>query len=267
MTISAPPAPVQTPPPARTWSAGRVLAALIAATFLLLGSGMLLGGAALHFADSNLRDDQGYFMGPTDGYLSPGYAVRSDLVVLHEHSGAVDLPSWLLGTVEVTATPSTSNGVFIGIARTSVVDRYLRRVAHSTLDNAIMGRHDPMRPRFVDGISPTVAPADANFWVASASGPGEQTISWAPETGSWTLVVMNGEGTTPVAADVTVGAEIPVLDELGTALLLAGLVVVALSGVGMWRVMGAHQNPVSPTTRPTRTSDPDVRRTAGAPSS
>lgn len=237
MTISAPPAPGQTPPSARPWTVGRILAAVCAAVFMLLGTGTLLGGAALHFADSNLRDDQGYLMGSNQAWDSPGYAVRSDLTV---HSGPLDLPSWLLGTVQVAAEPATTNGVFVGIARTSAVDRYLHGVAHSTYRDAMGGRHDQMsRSPFVDGGSPPVAPADATFWVVSASGSDAQTIVWAPEGGSWTVVVMNGEGTTPVAADVTVGAEVPVLDELGTALLVAGLVVVTLSGFAMWLAMGA----------------------------
>ena len=228
-----------------------------AAVFLLIGTGMLLGGAALHFADSNMRDGQGYFMGSTAAWDSPGYAVRSDVAVLHRNPGGIDLPPWLLGSVQVTADPATSNGVFIGIARTAAVDRYLRGVAHSTVDNPVLGRHDQMmsRYRFVDGGSPAVAPADATFWAVSASGPGQQTINWAPEAGSWTIVVMNGEGTTPVAADVTVGAEVPVLDELGTALLVSGLVVVALAGVGMWLTIGTAQE----ADRPKDSADRDLR--------
>jgi len=243
MTISTPPAPVQTPRTPRPWTIGQILATVGAAVFLLLGTAMLLGGGALHFVDANLRDDQGYFMGSAEAWDSPGYAVRSDVAVLHQESGELDLPRRLLGTVRVTADPVTPNGVFIGIAQTAAVDRYLRGVAHSRVDNPVGGRHDTMMPRhwFVEGGSPAVAPADATFWAVSASGTGEQTIDWEPEAGSWTLVVMNGEGTTPVAADVAVGAQVPVLDDVGTALLVAGLVVAAVSCIGMSLIIGRRR--------------------------
>lgn len=241
MSISTPPTPVQAPAPAhRPWPVGRILASVAAAICLLFGTGLLLGGAALHFIDSNLRDDQGFFMGTAEPWGSPGYAVRSEVVVLHQSSGEVDVPRWLLGTVRVTADPATSNGVFIGIARTTEVDRYLNGVAQTTVSDPMGGHRDQMMPRswFVDGGSPPVAPTDATFWAVSASGTGVQTLDWRPESGSWTLVVMNGEGTTPVTADVTVGAEVPALDDLGTALLVAGLVVVAASAVGMVLALG-----------------------------
>lgn len=246
MTISTPPSPVQAPPPSpRPRSIGRIVAIVAAAVCLVFGTGLLLGGAALHVADSNLRDGHGYFMGAPEAWDSPGYAVRSDVVVLHESSGEVDVPRWLLGTVRVTADPATPNGVFVGIAPTSAVDRYLRGVAQTTVASPMGERHDQMMPRswFVDGGSPPVAPADAPFWAASASGTGVQTLDWEPEAGSWTLVVMNGEGTTPVAADVTIGAEIPALDDLGSALLVTGFVVVAAAALGMVLALGRRTGP------------------------
>jgi hypothetical protein len=239
MTVTTPPAPVPTSPVSRPWSVGRILAAAGAALFLLLGAGLLLGGATLHFVDSNLRDSQGYFMGPTEAWDSPGYAVRSDVVVLHRDAGMMDLPRWLLGTVRVTADPATPDGVFVGVARTVDVDRYLRGVAWSTAGSSA-DHQGPMMPlpTFVEGGPPAVPPTAATFWAASASGADQQTLDWEPRAGSWTIVVMSGEGTTPIAADVAVGVTAPSLDDLGTALLVAGFVVVALATTGMWLAIG-----------------------------
>ena len=260
MTISSPPSPVQSPPPSsRPWHVGRVIAIVATAVLLLFGTGLVLGGAALSFADSKMRDDHGYFMGTAEPWDSPGYAARSDVVVLHQSAGEADVPRWLLGTVRVTAAPATPNGVFIGIARTTEVDRYLRGVAQTTVNRSMGRRHDQMMPRswFVDGGSPPVAPTDATFWAVSASGTGEQTIDWKPESGSWTLVVMNGEGTTPVAADVAIGADVPALDDVGTALLVAGFAVVAASAIGM--VLALGRRPRMP-----GTFDPDHSQSPGA---
>jgi hypothetical protein len=237
MSVSTPDIQVPGPPPRPAWSAGRVLATIAAALFLLLGTGMLLGGTALRLVDGPLRDDQGYLMASSERWQSPGYAVRSEAAEIHSGSTVLDLPGRLLGTLRASADPATANGVFIGVARTADVDRYLDGVAHSTMVGGSMGRRqDPMMSgtRFIDGGSPAVAPTDATFWVASSSGPGEQTITWEPEDGSWTLVVMNGEGTTPVDADVAVGAELPVLGTAGTALIISGLLVVVASATGLW---------------------------------
>jgi hypothetical protein len=239
MTVTTPPAPVPTSPVPRPWPVGRILAAAGAALFLLLGAGLLLGGAALHFVDSNLRDSHGYLMGRTEAWDSPGYAVRSDAVVAHHDAGMMDLPRWLLGTVRVTADPATPDGVFIGIARTVDVDRYLRGVACSEVGDP--GHHHGVMmrlPAFVDGGPPPVAPTATTFWAASVAGPGQQTLDWEPRAGTWTVVVMTAGGATPVAADVAVGATAPALDDLGTALLVAGFVVVALATTGIWLAIG-----------------------------
>lgn len=219
--------------PRRPWSTGRVVATVAAAVFLLLGVGMLVGGGALRLAGATLRNDDGFVMGSTRAWQSPGYAVRSESAEIDTDSTMLDLPERLLGTMTATADPATPNGVFLGVARTAYVERYLTNVAQSTVVDPFDDGGDPTFT-FVDGGSPDVAPTDATFWAASASGLGPQQITWEPEDGEWTLVVMNGEGTTPVAADVAIGAEVPVLDTLGTVLLVAGLVVAGLSGIGLW---------------------------------
>ena len=60
-------------------------------------------------------------------------------------------------------------------------------------------------------------------------------LTWAVDTGDWTVVLMNSAGTADVAADVSVGAEVPALDWLvplllavAGAALVAGIVLVAL---------------------------------------
>ncbi|ABL80506.1 hypothetical protein [Nocardioides sp. JS614] len=219
--------------PRRPWRTGRVLATVTAALFLLLGVGMLVGGGALRLADATLRDDDGYVMSSAHAWQSPGYAVRSESAEIRSDSTTLDLPHRLLGTMTATADPATPNGVFLGVARTADVDRYLTDVAQSTVVDPFDENGEPSLS-FVDGGSPAVAPTAAGFWVASARGRGPQQVTWEPEDGDWTLVVMNGEGTTPVAADVAIGAEVPVLGTLGTWLLVAGLIVVGLSGIGLW---------------------------------
>ncbi|CAI9407577.1 hypothetical protein [Nocardioides sp. T2.26MG-1] len=241
MTVSVPPS---VPPPVpeihvaprRPWGAGRVVAAVTAAILLMLGVGMVVGGGALRLADATLRNDDGFVMGSTHAWQSPGYAVQSESAEIHTDSTSFDLPARFLGTMTATADPATPNGVFLGVARTADVERYLADVAHSTVLDPFSEDGGPTLT-FVDGGSPDVPPTEAAFWASSASGRGPQSITWEPEDGHWTLVVMNGEGTTPVSADVAVGAEVPVLDTVGAVLLVVGLVIVGGSGIGLWLVV------------------------------
>jgi hypothetical protein len=59
-------------------------------------------------------------------------------------------------------------------------------------------------------------------WSASASGAGERTARWNPETGRWALVVMTADGRPGVSVDVQIGAPAGWLLPLSLALLLAG---------------------------------------------
>lgn len=194
---------------------------------MLSGIGLLIGGAAMATLGSGLPGSDGFVTSSTSEWRSPGYAVRADASV-ELVANEVNLPDLVLGTLRATADPETDNGVFIGVAPTSDVDGYLRHVARSTVEVPLAGEGDGPVTRFVDGGSPRVAPADANFWIASSYGAGAQTVTWDPQGTDLTLVVMNGEGTTPVAADVSVGGELADLEAWGLFALGAGLAVVAL---------------------------------------
>jgi hypothetical protein len=80
----------------------------------------------------------------------------------------------------------------------------------------------------------------------SASGPGQRSLTWQPRSGSWTLVVMNASGSTPVASDVTVGAQLPVLGDLSVGLLVAGAVLALIGGAVLAAVLTRRRTPTTP---------------------
>jgi hypothetical protein len=233
----APPAPpvtgpAETGPPARPtrWGAGRVIAVIVGAVLAFVSLGLLAGGGVLRLADDGLRDSNGYLMSSAVEFTSPGHAAVTGDVDLRSGTPVVDVPERWLGTVRVEADARTDDGVFVGIARSSDVAAYLSGVARSTIDDPLADDGTP-RSDFIDGGPPPQAPQDEDFWVASARGQGQQTLTWKASEGSWTLVVMNARGTTPVAADVSVGATMPVLDDIAIGLLVAGLVGGAVATV------------------------------------
>ena len=78
---------------------------------------------------------------------------------------------------------------------------------------------------FIEGGTPGSPPATQGFWVASASGPGTQTVEWEPADGSWTVVVMNADGQPgigTVGADL--GARYPALVWIAFGVLAGGAV-------------------------------------------
>jgi hypothetical protein len=73
-------------------------------------------------------------------------------------------------------------------------------------------------------------PADQRFWAASAHGPGKQTLTWDVEHGSWSVVVMNADGSRAVDAGVSAGANVPILPAIGWGALGGGLVLLVAAG-------------------------------------
>jgi hypothetical protein len=207
-----------------------VIAVIVGAVLAFVSLGMLAGGGVLRLADDGLRDSNGYLMTSAVEFTSPGYAAVTGDVDLRSGTPAFDVPERWLGTVRVEADARTDNGVFVGIGRTSDVSAYLSGVARSTIEDPLAGDGTP-RSDFTEGDKPPGSPQDQDFWVESATGQGQQTLTWRAAEGSWTLVVMNAEGTTPVAADVSVGATMPVLDDIAIGLLVAGLVGLAIATV------------------------------------
>jgi hypothetical protein len=159
---------------------------------------------------------------------SPGHAVVSESVELRGTGAA--LPERWLGDVRVRATARPAGAVFVGIAPTADVDAYLDGVAHSVVADPGDGS-DPVRTDDVAGGAPATAPMAQSFWVASATGKGTQTLTWDVEEGDWTLVVMDASGGSPIAADVKLGATVPVLDNVVWVMLLSGLGLGVVSAV------------------------------------
>lgn len=235
--VAEPPAPAPapgTPPTVRDWSVGRVLAVLVASMMILTAAGILVSGLVLRVADSAARDADGYLTTSAMTLESPGYALTSEEISIQGEATVVELPQRLLGTVKVEAFGLTGNGIFVGIGHSDDVAVYLDGVAKSRVIDPVGDDGSSPTYEFTDGGSPRAAPADETFWVASATGEGQQTITWEPGEGDWTLVVMNGEGTTPVKAEVEVGATVPVLDNVAYGLLIGGGVLLLAGGLVLW---------------------------------
>ena len=204
----------------RTSAGGRIVALVVAATAGLLAFGFLATGGGLLWADSK-KDDQGYFSTASDRFSTGTYAISTE-----ELDVDADVPGWLLdqnryGQARLRVTPRSGEPVFVGIAPTEDVEAYLRPVAHSTVTDL---NYEPFRAEYRDsnGGAPLGAPSEQPFWTASAQGSDTQTVAWDVEEGSWSVVVMNADGSRGVDAGISAGARVAFLDALGWVLVAIG---------------------------------------------
>ena len=230
--------------PAGPWTGGRITSVVLGSLLLLVAGGLVTGGVFLAVLDRTQRDSDGFIQSDKVAMASDGFALASDSLEL-SGSGPSGLPSRLIGDARLVVTPHDEGSVFVGLARTAEADAYLEGVRHSTL----IGFEGPgTHPRYreTDGGAPAVAPGEADIWEASVSGHGTQTLTWAVDSGDWTVVVMNEDASAPVSADVSLGGTVPVLGWLvggllvsGGLLLLLGLALV----IGPLRAVSRERGP------------------------
>jgi len=209
------------------WTAGRVSTLIAGALAAFLALGLLSGGIALSVAGRVSRDSAGYVTTPTVALSAPGYAITSDSIVLEGGGPAWALPSRVLGTARIRVTPGDpTQSLFVGIAPTDAVQRYLNGVQHSTVQSL-----GGSTTRYVEqaGGAPSTPPAQQTFWTVQASGTGSLPLTWTPTAGNWTLVVMNAAATSGMAIHADAGATVPGLGWIATTLVLIGLVFLALA--------------------------------------
>jgi len=211
------------PPPGSTRrSSGRVLWVVLALFALVAAAGMAATAGIVNHVDDQRRDGD-YLTTDRTQLSSSTHAVVFDEIDLDGLAG-----DWLLGTARVRATGTQPGSpVFIGVAPSSDVGTYLRGTGYSAIDE-----FDDGDVTYVEhaGGRPVIAPADSNIWTAQASGIGTQTVTWKPEDGSWTVVMMNGDGSSGVDVQADAGATVPFLDR-AVPWLVAASVVSGATGV------------------------------------
>ena len=225
--------PTPTPPPpappqsGTNWTVGRILLVILGSIVALIAAGLLVAGATLLWADRTQRED-GYLTTPTERFETESYAITSESIDLFETDTSGDwvLTEGVLGDVRITAE-SAGPEIFVGIGPAEDVAGYLGGVERAEVRDVDI---DPFRVRYrlFAGAEPSGPPGEQGFWAASASGSGEQVVTWDTESGEWTVVLMNADASDGVEADVSVGAEANFLLWLAIGLLVAGVLVLAV---------------------------------------
>jgi hypothetical protein len=201
------------------WTGGRITALVIGVLIGLVSLVLLGGGGTALWADLTQRD-AGYITTDVHEFSTAGSALTTEPT----HFGSAGI-GWLyapglLGQVRIRITPlSSGSAPFVGIGPTADVDRYLGGVSHTVITDIWTDK-----VQVLGGGTPASAPGTQHFWVATATGPGPQTLKWDPVNGSWTVVMMNADGRPGVDVRADLGARIPALPWIAIGVLIAGAV-------------------------------------------
>jgi hypothetical protein len=220
------------------WTLGRVTA-LVIGVLLILVSLLLVGaGGAALWADRTQRED-GYVTTDAHAFSTPSSALATVSTELGSAGVGWLYSPGLLDDVRIRVTPvKPGQRLFVGIGSSTDVDRYLAGVGHSVITE-FWGEETET----VEGGAPASPPGAQDFWIASATGRGTQTLEWDPSNGSWTVVVMNADAGPGIDVDADLGARLPGVLWIATGVLIAG--VVLLVG-GALLVAGAFRRPRHP---------------------
>ena len=206
---------------------GRVVALVVGIVMVLPSFALLLGGVALGASYQLWRDDSGFFdIGEVRLATDTAAIVAGDA----DFDAAPGAPDWFWSMLDtdlrVRATGAAPDQrVFVGLADSNDVTRYLDGVAHDELVEVVGVRSVVYRS--VEGARPAPPPTAQPFWIVSASGAGDQEFRWDVEGGTWSAVLMNPDGSPGVIADVDVGVRSGVVVPIAIFMAAIGGVMVA----------------------------------------
>jgi hypothetical protein len=208
------------------WSGAQV-AALVIGTLLTLLSLALLGAGGTGLWAEWTQRDGGYVTTGTHDFSSSGSALATEHTDLGSAGvGWLYSPS-LLGKVRIRVTPVSGGApLFVGIGRSSDVDRYLAGVNHTVISDFFGDKVQAV----AGGATPS-SPGTQKFWVASSTGPGARTLLWNPKKGSWAVVVMSADGRPGIAVRADLGARMPAVLWIAIGLVLGGVVFLVGGGL------------------------------------
>ena len=199
------------------------------------------------WAEKALRDSEGF-------YTTPVIKLEKDSYAIVTEPANIDLggdwkwisrgrrcdPSDFLTLKMEGSSSNPSTQIFLGIAEVSDLETYLHDVKYDEVTDFKI-RRPSLEYTDHSGTSRPEAPTTQTFWTASAYGEGTQTLEWGIEEGTYSLVLMNDDGSQGLDLAVSIGVKVPsVVGWIGVAILVVGLV---LLGVAVLMIYLAARRP------------------------
>jgi hypothetical protein len=219
---------------------GRIALIVTGAVTALFATALLFGGSLALYGEIE-KDDDGYLTTDAHRFSADTRALATENLDIDLGEGEWVVRPGDLGHVRLEAESRDSKPLFVGIARTNDVERYLGDVPHTTVHDVEAGPFDSFEADYTRhaGNGRPKSPEHADIWAASNQGTGRQTVDWEVEDGDWSVVVMNADGSLGVDADISAGADVPFLNELGWTAVGSGSFALAFGVVLI--VLGARR--------------------------
>ena len=209
-------------------NAGKVIMAIFGAILGLVAFALLTAGVVLLWAYGTQRTSDGFFEAQTVSLSTDTHALITGPIDLVAARPTGWFPASQLATLRLEVDSTDGSPVFVGIGPENEVAAYLDGVGLAEVRRS-SPTSEEVTYRTVEGGAPPGTPAEQGFWVASAEGEGPQTVTWELESGEWTGVIMNVDGSAGVTADFDAGARVGVLLPISIGLVLGGLVLGVLA--------------------------------------
>ena len=155
-----------------------IIAASVAGLFSL---GLLAAGGLLLWGDSQ-KDEQGYLSTTTHRFATntAGLATENLDLDLDGLDAVIDQDRY--GKLRLKVDATNGKPVFVGIAPTREVTRYLNGTSHALVTDVSYSPFKADYRAHPAGPKPGT-PAEQTFWAATAHGTGQQTLTWDVEDG------------------------------------------------------------------------------------
>lgn len=214
-------------------NAAKIVLLVIGVLVLVVSLGLLFVGLVLYGVNTSFADSQGFVSSGDQKFTVSSYAIAAKNFTMNVDTGVWNPSSGDLITIKITASSnSPGKNVFIGVADEGDAQTYLSNVQYDEIArfNFNPGGTADIEYTPHQGSQPA-NPLSQTFWVSSAHGAGAQTLEWSPQSGTYWVILMNEDSSAGLDDDVRLAARIPILSTIGLALLVAGIISLAVAVV------------------------------------
>ena len=185
------------------------------------------------WVDLTQKDDDGFITTETDQLERDSYAIVTESADIDLDEGWNVAWGWGWNLARDLGDPVTvkvegsnnddSKGIFIGVAQESDLIGYLSDVEYDEIIHfSINSDGFDVDYKNHSGNSSPITPT-SETWMESVSGTGTQVLEWELETGTYSLVLMNEDGSSDVDVDVSVGVKAPWIFGVGIGFVVGGI--------------------------------------------
>jgi hypothetical protein len=190
----------------------------------LIAFALFLAGGLLLWANGHYKDADGYLSTGSQRFNSAEYAITTPSLQVGAGAPGFLIKADRYGEIRLQTMAKGGRKLFVGVAPTAAVQRWLRGTSYSEVSDI---DYAPFKAAYDEhrGTRKPGPPAKQTFWAAT----GSHALHWDVQSGGWSVVVMNADGSRGVAAAVSAGAKVPFIATIAYVTLGLGLLFVIVT--------------------------------------